>query len=161
MEHIACQKDFRATRLGTLRSHPSVKFPDRGSLVEVTDSPAVKLVGELSQWLCERSVRRDVGPVVQAYFEDMYEVWRQQLDLLAHDGFAVCVVANSTFARRERQHNGSRKELWRLPLLTDVLLAHLARLAGFGHVEIWDARALRPRNVRGGAARESLVVARR
>jgi hypothetical protein len=89
----------------------------------------------------------------------MFEVWQGQYRLLADDGVAVCVVANSTFARRERGDDATRKELWRMPLLTDVLLAHLAKLAGFAHAEIWTARDLRPRNVQRGSARESLVVA--
>jgi hypothetical protein len=50
-------------------------------------------------------------------------------------------------------------ESWRVPLLTDVLLARLAELAGFTRVELWNARTLRPRNVRSGTAREALVVA--
>jgi hypothetical protein len=161
MQHVASHEAFRATRLGTLRSHPSVKFEPRDSFDGVQEHRAVRLIGDLSQWLCDHGARRDVGPVVQTYFEDMFEVWQQQHALLATNGVAVCVVANSTFARRECEPSGTRKELWRLPLLTDVLLAHLARLAGFGRVEIWDARALRPRNVRSGTARESLVVAYR
>jgi hypothetical protein len=53
------------------------------------------------------------------------------------------------------------QEVWRIPILTDVLLAHIARAAGLADVQIWSARELRPRNVQSGAARESLVVARK
>jgi hypothetical protein len=91
----------------------------------------------------------------------MWQVWRQQHRLLEPSGVAVCVVANSTFSRRDREDDGLRVEKWRLPILTDVVLAHLARLAGFGQVEIWEARELRPRNVQRGSARESLVIARK
>jgi hypothetical protein len=159
MEHIASQAAFRQTRLGTLRSHPSIKFEPRDSFAEGVDQPVIELVQDISGWLCERGARRDVGPVVKSYFEDMFEVWQGQHALLADDGVAVCVVANSTFARRQRQDDRDWQELWRMPLMTDVLLAHLARLAGFAAVEIWTARHLRPRNVQGGSARESLVVA--
>jgi hypothetical protein len=161
MGHIASDEEFRKTRLGTLRSHPSIKFEERHSFSGFEGERVVELVRMTSLWLTENSARRDIGPVVQAYFEDMFEVWRAQVKFLSKSGIAVCVVANSTFSRRDKAADGTIAELWRMPLLTDVLLAHLALLAGFGQVEIWDARNLRPRNVRGGAARESLVVARK
>ncbi|MEA2384214.1 MAG: hypothetical protein QOH72_4185 [Solirubrobacteraceae bacterium] len=89
----------------------------------------------------------------------MLQVWREQFRVLDTDGVAVCVVTNSTFARRE-VYGDVRREHWRLPLLTDdVVLAHLARRAGFERVEVWPARDLRPRNARASSARESLVVA--
>jgi hypothetical protein len=100
-----------------------------------------------------------VAPVTKQYFEDMLQVWREQHRILEAGAHSVCVVANSTFSRRDRGEDNVRKELWRVPLLTDVLLAHLALAAGFESVEIWEARELRPRNIQGGRARESLVVA--
>lgn len=159
MEYIASREQFRETRLGTLRSHPSVKFPRRDSFAGHEDHAVVKLVIELSEWLTKHGARRDVGPVVRTYFEDMLDVWRGQYRLLEDGGVAVCVVANSTFSRRTRGADGTLTESWRVPLLTDVLLAHLAELAGFRRAELWTARMLRPRNVRGGTAREALVVA--
>jgi hypothetical protein len=159
MNHIATREQFRETRLGTLRSHPSVMFPARDSFRGVEDEPVVKLVAELSEWLTKHGRRRDVGPVVRTYFEDMLDVWRAQHALLGAGGVAICVVANSTFSRRERGADETPVESWRVPLLTDVLLAHLAELAGFRRTELWNARTLRPRNVRGGTAREALVVA--
>lgn len=160
MGHVTSQSAFRDIRLGTLRSHPSVKFPESASFSGVEDNPAVEAILAISAYLTENGARKDIGPIVRTYFEDMLDVWRGQRALLGNDGIAVCVVANSTFARRTKLADGRRVELWRLPLLTDVLLAHLARLAGFEHVEIWAARSLRARNVRAGTARESLVVAR-
>jgi hypothetical protein len=64
--------------------------------------------------------------VVRQYFEDMFEVWREQLRILDSGATAVCVVANSTFSRRDVDSRGVRRERWRLPILTDVVLAHLA-----------------------------------
>jgi hypothetical protein len=161
MGHIASDEEFRKTRLGTLRSHPSIKFEERHSFSGFEGERVVEVVRMTSLWLTENSARRDIGPVVQAYFEDMFDVWRAQVKFLSKSGIAVRVVANSTFSRRDKAADGTIAEPWRMPLLTDVLLAHLALLAGFGQVEIWDPRNLRARNVRGGAARESLVVARK
>lgn len=157
MEHVTTQAEFKQTRLGTLRSHPSVRFAPRHYFDEQT-GPDIDLVEGISAWISAHGSRREVGPVVREYFEDMLQVWRQQHRLLRDDGIAVCVVANSTFARREI-HEGQRRECWRLPLITDVILAHLASRAGFDRVEVWPSRELRPRNARASRARESLVVA--
>jgi hypothetical protein len=158
LEHICSQKQFRETRLGTLRSHPSVRFKER-DYFDGVDGVAVELVEHIADWMGEHGGRPEVAPVVRQYFEDMLQVWREQHRILRSRASAVCVVANSTFSRRGVNEHGERHELWRVPLLTDVLLAHLALTAGFESVEIWEARELRPRNVQGGKARESLVVA--
>lgn len=159
LEHIASQEEFRQTRLGTLRSHPSVRFEDR-DYFRGESGVAIELVQGAANWVAEHGRRRGVGHIVHQYFEDMLQVWREQLRILKPGATAVCVVANSTFTRRDDEP-GVRHESWRLPILTDVLLAQLAALAGFKDVELWHARDLRPRNARGARARESLVVARR
>lgn len=156
--HVTNEQEFKDVRLGTLRSHPSVRFPPRTYFQDVED-PVIDLIEGASAWISEHGARREVGPVVQQYFEDMLEAWREQHRVLKSGGAAACVVANSTFSRRETKRDGTIEELWRLPVLTDVILAHLARIAGFAKVQLWKARDLRPRNVRAGCARESVVVA--
>ncbi len=162
LEHVTNQDEFRQTRLGTLRSHPSVKFSERDYFAGV-QGEAVELVGLLSAWMGEQAARREVAPVVRQYFEDMLQVWREQLRVLRDGGTSVCVVANSTFSFREPEAGDGegRRERWRMPVLTDVILGHLALLAGFSSAEIWTARELRPRNVSASRARESLVVVRK
>lgn len=160
LEFVSTHEEFREVRLGTLRSHPSVKFPARSYLAGITD-PAVDLIADMSAFASAHGRRNDVGPVIQAYFEDMYRVWVQQHRAIRPGGVAACVVANSTFSRRERSSDGTHVESWRMPVLTDVLLAHLALLAGFDDVALITARHLRPRNTGGGSARESVVVATR
>lgn len=159
MGFVGDQREFRNVRLGTLRSHPSVKFPERGYFDDVTH-PAVEAVKSMESLLEARLPRPGLGVMLRGYFEDMLQVMREQYRVLEPGGHAVCVVANSTFSSRKRDADGWAEE-WRLPVLTDVLIARLAELAGFGHVEVWEARDLRPRNVRAGAAREALVVARK
>ena len=160
MGHIRDHASFRRARLGTLRSHPSVRFAERNYFNEA-EGPVITLVEGLAEWVREEGLRPENGPIILQYFEDMLEVWRQQYRVLAHGATAVCVVANSTFSRREKCDDGSRGERWRLPILTDVILGELALLAGFDSVELLHARDLRPRNVKAGSARESLVVARK
>ena len=160
MEFLRSQTEFRALREGTLRSHPSIRFDERGGFDGVSGE-AVELVGLIASWVTTWSTRPENGPIVRQYFEDMFEAFVAQAHALGPNGVSVCVVANSTYAHRARLENGSYVEEWRIPLLTDVILAHLGRIAGFPHTEIWHARHLRPRNVRGGSARESLVVLRK
>lgn len=158
LEHIRDSDEFRRVRHGTLRSHPSVRFKAR--LYFAGESgPEIDLLALTCRWVARNGMRRENGLVLGEYFEDMLQVWREQHRVLAPGGASVCVVANSTFSQRAPVDDCGMVERWRLPLLTDVLLAHLARRAGFGHVEIWPARELRPRNALAGHARESLVVA--
>jgi len=158
LEHILDEDSFKRTRLGTLRSHPSVRFPETSHLAG-RNGTVIKLIEGISSWMTKESRRPATGVVVLQYFEDMFKVFEGQHRLLRPGAAAVCVVANSTFSRREKGPDGGWEEKWRLPVLTDVVLAHLALLAGFDSVEILDARELRPRNVKNGRARESLVVA--
>lgn len=160
MEHITSQDQFRQTRKGTLRSHPSVRFEPR-SYFDGESGPEIDCVRAMARWVCEQGLRSEVGRVIREYFEDMLQVWREQHRIMRAGGVTVCVVANSTFSRRESTASGERTETWRLPVLTDVLLGHLALRAGFASVQVWPARDLRPRNAREGRARESLVVAKK
>jgi hypothetical protein len=158
LDYVTNQAEFKRTRLGTLRSHPSVRFPERNYLKDVSGQ-VIDLVDGVTQWVQNYGARREVGPIIKQYFEDMFQVWREQHRILKPSGVAACVVANSTFSRRKVGQSGIVDEEWRLPVLTDVILAHLAAAAGFDTVQIWHARELRPRNVRSGRARESVVVA--
>ncbi len=156
---VSDHEAFRRIRLGTLRSHPSIRFEQHNELAGL-DSPVAEAVDHLADLLERRLPRPGLGAMTRNYFEDMYRVLVEQQRVLEPGGHAVCVVANSTFSRRLSGEDG-RREAWRLPLLTDVLIARLAEAAGFENVEVWEARDLRPRNVRAGTARESLVVARK
>jgi hypothetical protein len=156
---VTSQEGFRNVRLGTLRSHPSIEFPAQ-SLLSTVDAPVARLVEQAAEFMEYHLPRPGIGRMTRNYFEDMYRVFCEQARILRSGGHSVCIVGNSTFARRETV-DGRRSESWRLPILTDVVLARLAEAAGLEPVGIWDARELRPRNVAGGSARESLVVLRK
>jgi roadblock/LC7 domain-containing protein len=159
LEMISDESSFRQLRLGTLRSHPSVAFPDRGYLA-AERGDVVNLVDLVSSFIERNHARAHIGRMVRNYFDDMYRVLAQQAWALAPGAWMVCVVGNSTFSRRLKK-DGATEEVWRIPLLTDVILARMLGALGFEEVQIWSARDLRARNVRGGRARESAVVARR
>lgn len=163
LELVASQDEFRSLRQGTLRSHPSIVFPQRPDPFPNGDAQSdevFELVNSLSTFLASHLPRAPVGHTVGQYFRDMYETLREQYSMLGSDGIAICVVANSSFAARSKVA-GEVTEHWRLPILTDVLLARLAEAAGFERTEIWEARSLRPRNITAGQARESIVIARK
>lgn len=159
LELVTTQEEFRQTRMGTLRSHPSVKFAPKSYLAGIED-PVVDLIDQMSSFATSHGRRNDVGPTIRSYFDDMYQVWVEQHRILRPGALAACVVANSTFTRRDRS-GPTYSEIWRMPVLTDVVLSHLARLAGFESVILLEARSLRPRNAGAGQARESIVVARK
>lgn len=159
LEMISDESSFRQLRLGTLRSHPSVEFPDRGYLA-AEQGDVVELIDLVSSFIERNHQRAQIGRMVRNYFDDMYRVLSQQAWALAPGAWMACVVGNSTFSRRLKK-NDVTEEVWRVPLLTDVILARMAESLGFEEVQIWSARNLRARNVRGGRARESAVVARR
>jgi hypothetical protein len=169
LEFVEDQGQFRKLREGTLRSHPSIKFPPTDHLKAINGAAVAKAIAMIADFIEAHHKDSAIGRMVRNYFEDMYVVIREQFRVLEPGGHMVCVVGNSTFTGRERKVTQievgksvtAYEEQWRLPVLTDLLLAGLAREAGFGDVALWTARTLRPRNATGAAARESLVVARK
>jgi hypothetical protein len=157
LEFVRDQAAFRSLRLGTLRSHPSIEFPVNTYFSE-SSADVSQLIRDLALFIEQNHTRPNMGRMVQNYFEDMYQVFVEQARTLQPRGRIACVVANSTFSRRQKV-DGKWREHWSLPVPSDIILARLAELAGLIHAQIWDARALRPRNVQQGAARESVVVA--
>ena len=159
LELVSDHNQFRALREGTLRSHPSIMFPDRPARAKPS-AEVFSVIDKASKFLVENAARPSIGRIHEAYFSDMYEVLEEQYKALEPGGAIACVVANSTFSRRSKS-NESVEEKWRLPVLTDVLIARIAEAVGFENIQIWIARTLRPKNVNGGHARESIVVARK
>jgi hypothetical protein len=105
--------------------------------------------------------RASLGRVHGQYFVDMLEALQSQYETLEPGGAVACVVANSMFSRRIKGKDGNFKEIWRFPILTDVIIARIAEAVGFEQIEIWVARQLRPKNVNDANMRESIVIARK
>lgn len=155
------QAEFRALRLGTLRSHPSIDFPRRGYLDEIATEPVTLLLNEIAEFVERHGARRQTGRMIYNYFDDIFKVLMEQYRVLEPGGHAILVVGNSTFSRRVPGCDGERIEQWRVPVPTDLLLAKFAEHIGFDVLNVVKARDLRPRNVSGGVARESLVALRK
>jgi DNA modification methylase len=150
---ISTPEAFRAQRLLTVRSHPSVKF-DR-SLSYLSD-PAQREVQSLIDPILNAiptnsRYRAQMERTVVGYADDMYSCLKACQHQLKSGGFCVYVVGNSV--------HGTREE----PVLIagDILMAALAELAGLEVVSIRVARTLPRRKIVSDLVRESVVVLRK
>jgi hypothetical protein len=159
LEMVRDQDEFRKLREGTLRSHPSIQFAERPSNND--GAKVFAIIDAITEFLTSNLARPSVGKTPGYYFQDMYDAFQEQLRTLEPGGTVACIVANSTLSRRMKETSGTRTEVWRMPILTDVILARLMEAAGFVDTEIWAARDLRAKNVNAGIARESIVVAKK
>jgi DNA modification methylase len=150
---ISTPEAFRAQRLRTVRSHPSVKFdrsllylddPAKGEVQSLID-PILNAIPPKSRYRAQ--MERTVG----GYADDMYSCLKACQRQLKSGGFCVYVVGNSV--------HGTPKE----PVLIagDILMASLAELAGLEVVSIRIARTLPRRKVVSELVRESVVVLRK
>jgi DNA modification methylase len=153
-------------RQGTLRSHPSIRTFDRDGGLEAL--PAENLVRQLTDRIAEfleaeedRSFQAQYAWMIPGYFGDMHAVLKELERVLMPGGVAICVVANSMLADSLKVRVGEkeyRRDLWRIPVATDAIIAALGREAGLETIGgIW-ARSLRPRNAKAGRSRETLVI---
>lgn len=149
---IQSQEEFRKLRLNTLRSHPSVKFPE------------TFLVDSLSQRQWPRVLREaliDVVPpdrrrnervrTIRAYMDDMLLALRNQFNFLIPGGLAICVVGNSVHGSKEQP----------IPIATDLLIASLAEVAGFQVERLQVTRYTRRRDYNERVLREGILTLRR
>ena len=145
---VTDQTSFRRLRLGTLRSHPSVRFGGSGRVRPLAPHPSIDLIHRMSGWVSGYGVRPEVAPIIRQYFEDMHSVFTEQARILRPGGTAVCVVANSTLSRRCKSQHGHEEYLAHPDPRRRAARPILPELAGFSRVELWRARDLRPRDVR-------------
>ncbi len=152
---LGCYKnvlEMREQRLATIRSHPSIKFPDICQNSE--DSLASRVRDIVNPVLAEiPSDRYTFGrhQVVRGYLDDMLTVFRSLRKVVRDGGRLAFVVGNSLHGSGDRH----------FVIAADVLLAAIAELAGWEVEEIRIARRLQRRS--GGDKeylRESVVLLR-
>lgn len=168
---IGTKQSMFDLRQGTLRSHASVRFKQETSEMEDEldgRSTVLRLMREITEFFETeepRHFQKQYAWLIPAYFEDMYRVLKEQYRVLMPGGYSVCVVANSMFtgSLTEVQGDGDevRRELWRLPLATDAIIAELGLAVGFDVLPAIGARDLRPRNVTKGWSRETILLMRK
>jgi hypothetical protein len=146
---IGSADSFRDQRLRTLRSHPSVQFPDEfayertpvRSQVERLMSPVLAAVPP------DHKDSRAQARLIRGYLDDMLQAFSSTFARLRPGGKCVYVVGNSLHGAHERQ----------LLIASDLLLARLAELAGFQVDRLKVARRLRRRGEHSDFLRESVV----
>jgi len=142
---------FRRQRLSTLRSHPSVTFPDEFAYRATSDVDMVEaLLGPLIDAVPNDRYANGRKAMIRGYIDDMLLVFRRCADLAKPDSRLVFVVGNSA--------HGSGDD--RFEVAADLLLAGAAEIAGWRIEEIRVARNLTRRAPGSALLRESAVSLR-
>lgn len=145
-------KDMRRQRLKTLRSHPSVLFPDSYEFHKASSSSAVvSLVDPILQAIpAGDRYSRGRQQLVCGYVDDMLAVLSRCRGMIASSGFLVYVVGNSVHGTAEGK----------FVIAADLLLARCGELTGWTVDEVRVARRLHRRNSDSKYLRESVVILR-
>jgi hypothetical protein len=142
---------FRAQRLSTLRSHPSVRFPNTFAYTERPDADEVEsLVEPLVAAIPVDRYAVGRAQMMRGYVDDMLQVFLRCAELAGPESRLVFVVGNSA--------HGSGGD--RFEVAADLLLARAAELAGWRVEEIRVARDLARRGPGSELLRESAVSLR-
>jgi hypothetical protein len=128
---IQTSEEFRAQRLSTLRSHPSVKFPERyGPSVNGHRQDFEESIGQLLQAIPETAQKRWRIPLIRGYFDDMLQALVECASVCREGASVVYVVGNSL--------HGSKGKTFLIA--ADLLLARLAESVGLAVERIVVAR---------------------
>jgi DNA modification methylase len=150
--HIVSREEFRALRLGTLRSHPSIRFPETNLVDDLSeDSWARRLRTALVEALPDDEDRIWRIRLIRGYMDDMYQALSAQFRVARPNAPVVCVVGNSLHGRKEHP----------IPIATDLLITSLAQAVGFDIQRLQIARQLRRRDSTNGLLRETIIILRR
>lgn len=145
------EQDMRLQRLATLRSHPSVSFPDDYSyLTSNVATEVASLIDPLLDCIPDDRYTRGRHQLIQGYADDMWRVLKGCRARISSDGRLYCVVGNSV-------HGGTGENF---VVAADVLIGRLAELAGWSVSEVRIARRLTRRTTVSDYVRESIVVLR-
>jgi len=148
---VRSQAEFRSLRLGTLRSHPSVKFPETNLLDELPeDSWSRRLREALLTALPHNKDHIWRVRLIKSYMDDMYQALSAQFRFAQPNAPVVCVVGNSLHGRKEHP----------IPIATDLLIVALAQEVGFKIEWLQVARQLRRRDHSNELLRESIILMR-
>lgn len=157
LDLIGSEDEFRAQRLRTVRSHPSVFFDDNYPLSRNGYAEDIeRLLGPLIRAIPTDQYRHQRRRLVAGYFEDMLRTLKGVYGLLREGGCAVYVVGNSAHGHGETG----------FVVASDIIMASLAELVGFTVESLRVARFPRRRRLPSENApteflRESVVILRR
>lgn len=151
-EAVTTQEDFRNLRLKTLRSHPSVKFPETDIVDRLTPTEWPKVLRDTLIELVPNSTHKAARiRTIRAYMDDMLLTLRNQYRAAKRGAYIICVVGNSVHGTKE----------YPIPIATDLLIASLAEVAGFEIEKLQITRYTRRRDFNERVQRESIIILRR
>ena len=149
---VCTQAEFRELRFQTLRSHPSVSFPETNHLTILdTASWPCRLTEALIEALPINKDFRWRSRLIRGYVEDMYLSLLNQYRLMKSNGYIICVVGNSVHGNSLNQYC----------IAADLLIASLAQVVGFQVKELVVARDFTRRKLRSSFNRESILIFRK
>jgi len=149
---INTQEEFRALRLGSFRSHPSVRFPETNLVDSLPEGSRSRRLREaLLEALPDNKDRTWRARLIGSYMDDMYQALSAQFRFARPNAPVVCVVGNSLHGRRSHP----------VPIATDLLISALAQAVGFEIEWLQVARQLRRRDHSNKLLRESIILMRR
>ncbi len=151
MELVENRQEFLDLRRKTFRSHPSVRFPTTHALERFPEGPAHELVSRLLDAVPQDSNTAWRRRLFRGYIDDMLVSLRRQYQVCKPAALVVCVVGNSMHGRRGHP----------IVVATDLIVASLARLAGFEVVALHVARQLRRRDHANRFLRETILALRK
>lgn len=140
---------MKVQRLSTLRSHPSVLFPEHYEYEASEQSGAIEsLVAPLIECIPADRYERGRQQLIRGYADDMWRVLQSSRARASERSRLYCIVGNSVHGDADAG----------FVVAADVLIAALGRYAGWTPVEIRVARRLTRRSVKSEYVRESVVV---
>lgn len=149
---ITSNTEFRRLRLQTLRSHPSVTFPETFLIDHLpTSSWCRRLRDELINFLPNGNRMNERTRTIRGYMDDMLVSLRNQYLFARPGARVICVIGNSV--------HGNKKHP--IPIATDLLIASVAKEAGFEIEKLHVTRYTRRRDYRKPVLREGILVLRR
>lgn len=145
MGFVSDYVSWRTLRLGTLRSHPSVRFTETEALKNNDlAAPIYNKLVEMGESICIPKDKQEVlKRTILGYFDDMFLAFKEQFRVMKQGGVLCFVVANS-------RH-------YYLPIATDVILAEISRCAGFEPLELFSIRKRNGRTRQKDFLRETAV----
>jgi hypothetical protein len=146
---ISTQEDFKNLRLSTMRSHPSVKFPETNHINDLpVNSWPRRLLDALVADIEQDKNRSWRVRLMRAYMDDMLISLQNQYAMVKPGGHVVCVIGNSLHGKKEKA----------TPVATDLLIAALAQAVGFKIKKVQVTRHLRRRDCTEHPLRESVII---
>jgi len=150
--YVTDQDSFRELRRATMRSHPSIRFPETHLLDTLPEETWPRqLRGALLASLPDDENRVWRRRLICGYLDDIYQSLLEQFRVAVPGAPVICVVGNSLHGRKSHS----------ILVATDLLICALAQTVGFVTTRLQVARYLSRRQYSDALLRESIIIMRK